>query len=155
LATVEGRGFLLRDLLHQAIQLAGAGLVEARLLGQAQDADGLEQPQRADAVGVGRVFGLLEADGHVAHRAQVVDLVGLHLLHDADQVGAVGEVAEMQLEALVVDMRVLVEVVDAVGVEQRRTALDTVDFVAFAQQQFGEVGAVLSGDAGDECGLGH
>jgi hypothetical protein len=53
----------------------------------------------------------------VAHRAQVVDLVGLHLLHDAQQVGAVGQVAVVQLEAGAVDMRILVQVVDAVGVE--------------------------------------
>jgi hypothetical protein len=66
----------------------------------------------------------------VAHRAQVVDLVGLHLLHDADQVGAVGQVAVVQLEALVVDVRVLVQVVDAVGVEQAGAALDAVHRVA-------------------------
>jgi hypothetical protein len=60
---------------------------------------------------------LLEAHRHVAHGTQVVDLVGLHLLHDADQVGAVGQVAVVQLEALVVDVRVLVQVVHAVGVE--------------------------------------
>jgi hypothetical protein len=118
--------------LHQAVQLAGAGLVEARLLLQAQRADGLQQPQRADAVGVGGVLGLLEAHRHVAHRAQVVDLVGLHLLHDAHQVGAVRQVTVVQLEAPVVDVRVLVEVVDAVGVEQRRAALDAVHLVALA-----------------------
>ncbi len=154
-ARVEGRGLLLRDLLHQTVQLAGAGLVEARLLRQAQDADGLQQAQRADAVGIGRVLGLLEAHRHVAHRAQVVDLVGLHLLHDADEVGAVGEVTVVQLEAGVVDVRVLVEVVDAVGVEERRAPLDAVHLVALGEQQFGEVGAVLAGHAGDECSLGH
>jgi hypothetical protein len=30
-----------------------------------------------------------------------------------------------------------------------------VDVVAFFQQQFGEVGTILTGDAGDECALGH
>ncbi len=113
------------------------GLVEAGLLLQAEDADGFEDAQRADAVGVGGVFGHLERDGHVAHRGEVVDLVGLHFLNDADQVGGVGQVAVVQLEALVVDVRVLVEVVDAVGVERRGAALDAVHFVAFGQQEFG------------------
>jgi len=47
-------------------------------------------------------------------------------------------------------VRVLVEVVDAVGVEQRTAALDAVDFVAFVEQEFSQIGAVLAGNAGDE-----
>jgi len=53
------------------------------------------------------------------------------------------------------DFGAFVQVVDAVGVEQRGAALDAVDFVALAQQKFGEVGAVLAGDAGDEGFFGH
>ena len=34
-------------------------------------------------------------------------------------------------------------------------ALDAVDGVALVQQEFGQIGAVLAGDAGDECGLGY
>jgi hypothetical protein len=45
---------------------------------------------------------------------------------------------------------VAVEVIDALGVEARRAALDAVDDVAFAGQQVGQVGAVLTGHAGDE-----
>jgi len=120
-----------------------------------QEADGLQQAQRAQAVGVRGVFRLLEAHRHVAHRAQVVDLVGLHLLHDADQVGAVRQVTVVQLEAPVVHMRVFVDVVHAIGVEQAGAALDAVHHVALVQQQLRQVGAVLAGDAGDECGLGH
>jgi hypothetical protein len=47
-------------------------------------------------------------------------------------------------------VRILVEVVDAVGVEQRAAALDAVHLVALVEQELGEVGAVLAGDAGDE-----
>ena len=53
------------------------------------------------------------------------------------------------------------DVVDALGVERAGAALDAVDDVAFFQQKFGQVGAVLPGDAGDEgdfgrvCGCGH
>ena len=49
-----------------------------------------------EAVGVGGVFGRVEADLDVALGGQVVDLVGLHLLDDADQVGGVGQVAIVQ-----------------------------------------------------------
>jgi hypothetical protein len=84
-------------------------------------------------------------------RRQVVDLVRLDLLHDAGQVGTVGQVTVVQHEALVSGVRVLVDVIDALGVEQRSAALDAVDLVAFLEQQFSEVRAVLAGDAGDEC----
>ena len=46
-------------------------------------------------------------------------------------------------------LAVLVQVVDAVGVEQAGAALDAMHDVAFLQQERGQVGAVLAGDAGD------
>jgi hypothetical protein len=46
-------------------------------------------------------------------------------------------------------VRVAVQVVDAVGVEERRAALDAVHLVALVEQELGEIGAVLAGDAGD------
>ena len=56
----------------------------------------------------------------------------------------------VQDEATPFFVRILIEMIDAVGVEQRGAALDAVDFVALAQQELGEVGAVLASDAGDE-----
>ncbi len=154
-ARIEGRGFLLRNLLRQTVEFGGRGLVETRLLLQLQDADRFEDAQRADAVGVGGVFRFLEAHGHVRLSGQVVDLVGLHRLDDAHQAGRVGQVTVVQDELAVVDVRIFVQVVDAVGVEQRRAALDAVHLVALLQQKLRQIGAVLAGDAGDECDLGH
>ena len=90
---------------------------------------------------------------HMALRGEIVDLVGLHLLHDADQVGGVGQVAVVQDEADVPLVRILIEMVDALGVERRRAALDAVHDVALGEQEFGEIGAVLAGDAGDQGDL--
>jgi hypothetical protein len=81
---------------------------------------------------------------------QVVDLVGLHLLDDAGQVAGVAQVAIVQLEAGIVNVRVLVDVVHPLGVERAGAALDAVHDVAFLQQQFSQVAAVLAGDAGNE-----
>ena len=47
-------------------------------------------------------------------------------------------------------VRILIQMIDAVGVEQRGPALDAVHFVALAEQKLGKVGAVLAGDAGDQ-----
>src|SRR5581483_308619 len=44
----------------------------------------------------------------------------------------------------------LVQVVDAIGVQERGPALDAVHGVALVEQEFGEVGAVLPGNARDE-----
>jgi hypothetical protein len=86
----------------------------------------------------------------VALRAEVVDLVGLGLLDDADQVRAVGQVAVVQHEVAVAQVRVLVDVVHPRGVEQARAPLDAVDHVALGQQELGQVGTVLAGDTGDQ-----
>jgi hypothetical protein len=91
----------------------------------------------------------------VALRGEIVDLVRLGLLDNVDQRGRVGHVPVVEDEAPVGIVRVLVQVIDAVGVKQAGAALDAVDGVALVQQEFGEVGAVLAGDAGDECSFGH
>ena len=47
-------------------------------------------------------------------------------------------------------VRILVDVVDAGGVEERGAALDAVHLVALGEQEFGEIGSVLAGDSGDQ-----
>jgi hypothetical protein len=74
---------------------------------------------------------------------QIVDFRRPHLLDDPDQAGAVGQVAVMELDADIGLMQVAVEVVDPSGVEGRGAPLDAMDFIALAQQQFGEIGAAL------------
>ncbi len=154
-AWMERRGLALGRLLDQAVQLGRAGLVEAGLVGQLQDAQRLENAQRADAVGVGGVFRCFEADRHMALRRQIVDLVGLDLRDQAHQIGRIRHVAVMQLEGPAALMLVVIEMVDARGVEGRRPALHPVDCVALVQQQFGQIGPVLARDAGDERGFRH
>jgi hypothetical protein len=53
----------------------------------------------------------------MALRGQIVDLVGLYLLHDADQVGGVGQVAVMQVQSHAALVRILIKMIDAVGIE--------------------------------------
>jgi len=135
-AGVERGALLLGDLLHQAVELAGAGLVDPRFLAEPQHAHRLQDAQGAEGVAVGRVFRRLEAHRHVALGAQVVDLIRLHLLDDPDQVGAVRQVAVVQREPLIELVRVLIQVIDPRGVEAARPPLDAVHRVALLQQQF-------------------
>jgi len=82
--------------------------------------------------------------------SEVIDLVGLDLLDDVDQRRGVGEIAVVQDELRVGVVGVLVDVVDACGVEEGGASLDAVDFVAFGEEELGEVGSVLAGDSCDE-----
>ena len=56
----------------------------------------------------------------------------------------------VQEHAHAVDVRVGVKMIDARRVEGAGAPDDTVNFVAFFEQQIGQVTAVLAGDAGDE-----
>jgi len=91
----------------------------------------------------------------VALGAEVIDLVRLHLAQDAGEIGGVGEVAVVQAESGVIAMWIDIEVIHPLGVEGRGAALDAVDLVAFVQQELGEIGTVLAGDASDEGAFGH
>src|SRR6185437_1502553 len=91
----------------------------------------------------------------MALRSKIVYLVGLNCLDDADQVGGVGHVAVMDLKVRAGNMRVLINVIDAGRVERRGAALYAMDDISLGEQEFGEIGAILAGDSGDECDFGH
>ena len=61
----------------------------------------------------------------------------------------------MQNKVAAIDVRVLIEMIDAIGVEQTAAPLDAVHDVVFLEQKLGEVGAVLAGDSGNECDFLH
>ena len=56
----------------------------------------------------------------------------------------------MQHEPAFLFVRVLVQMIDAVGIEEGSPPLDSVHDVALAEKEFGEVGAVLAGHTGDQ-----
>ncbi len=91
----------------------------------------------------------------MALRAQVVDFIGLHLLHDAGEVGGVCQITVVQDEALVLHMRVFIDMVHPLGVEQRRAALDAVDLVTLLKQELGEVATVLAGNSSYQRSFSH
>jgi hypothetical protein len=48
---------------------------------------------------------------------QVIDLVRLHLLNDPNQVRRIRQISVVQLETNVFLVRILVQVIDAIGIE--------------------------------------
>ena len=129
-ARIEGGGFLLRDLLHQAVELAGGSLVDPGSVRQTQHAHCFKDAQGAEGIAVGGVFRRFEAHSHMALGTEVIDLIGLDLLDDSDQVGAVREVAVVQHQAWIPFMWILIEMIDSRCVEAARTAFDAVHHIA-------------------------
>ena len=92
----------------------------------------------------------------MALRRQVIDFRGLGFLHQTDQIGGVRHVAVVQVKTDVPFVRVLVQMVDTVGIERRRTPFDPVNGISLAEQQFSQKGSVLPGHAGNQCNfIGH
>ena len=73
--------------------------------------------ERAEPVGVRRVFRRLKRHQHVRLGGEIIDFVGLRLLHDADDVGGVGHVAIFRSKATPFLVRIVIEMIDPRGVE--------------------------------------
>ena len=86
---------------------------------------------------------------------QIIDLVRLDLLHNMNQAGGIGEIAMVQDKLSLPFMRSLIEMIDPGGVEQGRTALDSMHLIALLQQKFSQIGSILTGNAGDQGLLSH
>jgi len=123
----------LRNLLHETIEFRGRGLVESRCLFRAEYSDGLQDPQCPQAVNVPRVLRLLERNLNVALCPQIVDFAWLDLLHNAQQTARIGQVSVVQDKFSVSEMRILIEMVDAVRIEKRTASFDAMNFVAFVE----------------------
>jgi hypothetical protein len=114
---VERRSFALRDVSDSAVKFRSRSLVKACSPLHAENADRLEQPQGAEAIRIRGIFRRLKRHLNVALCGKIVDLVRLCLLHNADQVSRIGQIAVMKAEADITFVRVLIKMVDATSVE--------------------------------------
>jgi len=110
---------------------------------------GLQECAAAECVGIRGVFRLLKRDRDVALCRQIVDFVRLHFLDNPDQAGGIREIAMMQGEIESLLMGVVIEMINSIGVDQGRPALDAVNRITLGQQQFGEIRTVLAGNTGN------
>ena len=82
-------------------------------------------------------------------RPQVTDRVALHLVHDTGEIRRIGQVTVRLDEALALDVRVFVALIQTLGVRRRRAPLDAMHFVALIEQELSKVATVLVCDASD------
>jgi hypothetical protein len=93
---VERSGLGLGNLTDLSVELGGRGLVEADLLLHTTGADGIEHAENTNTIGIGGVLGHIEGNLDVGHGAEVVNLIGLYLGNDRDQVGGIAEIAVVE-----------------------------------------------------------
>src|SRR5690348_6874739 len=82
---MEWRRLALRRFAYEPIQLRGRRLIKTTAIAESKRAHRFEDAQRAQAVRIRRVLGLLERNRDMALRGEVVDLVRFDLLNDAQK----------------------------------------------------------------------
>lgn len=147
---IERRCFRLGNFPHQAVQFGSGSLIETGFVFQTENAYGFQQAQRAQTIHVGGIHRRIKGNLHMTLGREIIDFIRPHFLNNADKIRGVGQIAVMQYKTPIIGIRGLVEVIDALGVEQGRAPLDAVHFITFVQQQFCQIGSVLSGDTGDD-----
>ena len=91
----------------------------------------------------------------MALRRKMIHLVRLRLVHQARQAAPVRHVAIVQEELHPRRVRVLIQMVDTLRIETRRTADQAMHLIPLLQQQLGQIRPVLSRDTRDKCNLAH
>jgi hypothetical protein len=109
-----------------------------------------QQPQRPERVGIRSVLWRLEADLDMTLGGQVINFGGLGVLDDTDEIRCIGHIAVMQHEPNILFVRIVIKMINTLRIEGRGAALDAVDNVPFAEEEFGKVSAVLAGGTGYE-----
>ena len=71
--------------------------------------------------------------------AQVVDFIGLNLLQYAREIARIRQIAVMQHEVSLPFVRVLVKVIDSLGVERRSTSLYSMNLITLLNEKLSEV----------------
>ena len=146
---VERGFFRLRCFLHFAEEFGCGSLVKPGLFFKTEDSHPFQDAQGAKGILIGSILRGLKGNRHMALGGEIVDLIRLDLLDDSDKVCGIGEIPVVENEISVRHMGALVQVVDAIRVEQGRPPFDAMYFIAFFQKEFGEERAVLAGNACD------
>src|SRR5688500_10417190 len=142
-AWVERRAFVLWRRCR-AKHLRRTGLVEAYRNARAVRIipHGLQESKRAQAGYISSVFRLVERDAHVRLRTEVVDLVWADFFEHSPQHRAIRQVTEVQVQGRLWNVRVRIQVLDALGIEHGRSTNYPVHLVAFREQQLSQIRSV-------------
>ncbi len=145
---MERSVFILRHLFHLAVEFGGRGLVDPASVGQAAESHCLKDAQDSDGVHVGCEFRHVERYLHVALGCEIVDFVGTHFAYHLDEAHRVGKVGIVEME-----IRITLEMGDPLAEIYGAAADHTMHVVAFLDQKFSEIRAVLTRNSSYESGF--
>jgi len=91
----------------------------------------------------------------MTHRTQIIYLIRLNLLNDPCKIHRIRKIAIMKNKPLVFNMRILVDVINTLRIENRRPSLDPMNNISFLQQVLRKISTILSGGACYEGGFPH
>ena len=134
-----------------AEHFTGGGLIIARL--DAAFADCLQNANRAQPGNIASKHRQVKAHAHMALSSQVIDLIRSHTVNQVGEVPCVCHVTimEVELDLPPITMWVMIDVVNPPCVESACSADQTVDFIAFIQQELRQVGTVLPCYSCNQC----
>jgi hypothetical protein len=147
-ARIEGRGFILWNRPHLTEHFGCRGLVES--YGWVHDANRFQQVHRAQAGNLRRGNRLFKRYAHETLRSQVVHLGGTDCVQQTD---ARGQVCQVVFHQIQVGMLVDAKFLDPPEIYRTGAAEGAKDQVSLPQQQFRQIGTILSGNAGDDSFL--
>src|SRR5690606_25573667 len=147
-ARIERRTFILTLGLDQPEHLAGGGLIEAAL--RRELPDGFKYMGNSQTINNAGSNRLVPGAADEALRAQIVDFVRAGFDHGTLDRTGIGQVAFNELD-IPGDAQLAQP---PVGI-RAAPGNQSVHSVAFLQQKFCQIGAVLTGNTGNECVLVH
>ena len=143
-------GFALRRFLNQAKQFGSRSLIKTGLFLQAAGTDSLQKPERPQSVGIGGIFRTIPRNLNMRLCRQIINLVRLNLLDQAQDIRGIRQIAVMQLQPGVFVMTVLIKMINPRCIERRSTALHAVNLISLFQQQLGKIRTVLPSNSSNK-----
>ena len=139
------RGILvLGHLFDLAVQLGGAGLIDAAGLVQTGGMHRLKNAKHTERIDLAGILGGIKADLDMALCRQIINLVGPNLYYNTHDTGRVRQIT-------LVNHKTVQNAVNTACCGDRSPAYDPVYLIAFLQKKFCKIRAVLSGNAGNQC----
>ena len=137
-------GFTLRYFLNFSVHFRRGGLINPDRFLHPAVANGVQNAKGSQSVDISCVFWEVEWDFDVSLSSEIVDLSRFNFHDDFHQTGAVSQVAVVQVHGTFT-MRnwIGIQMLNSSGIERTRSSHDPVDFVAFGQQQFGQIRSIL------------
>ena len=87
----------------------------------------------------------------MALRGEIVNFVRLNFSDQSGEATRVASIPVMQNQAGFAGVRIGINGIEPPRIERAGPSNDAMHFITFGEQQFREVGAVLSGNASDQC----